>query len=512
MTGCLLWASVLLVDGVWSRVMYEARGPFNVDSPIYWAIGRGILNGLLPYTDLFETKPPGIFLLSSLSMWLGGDMRFGALAQASVFVLMPLTVIAGALRIRQIRQHGLLIAVVLSSVVFGTLLSLYSAERSGEFQVESFGSLFVLAYAAVITRPAIRKKRTQTIICALLLYCAIGLKEPFIMTALACSLLLARRPSDIIRMFMIPVCITVVAGVVTLMLTGYLDGYLHIYLPEMLGKHINQNASPLWQRGFFLELTYTDIAVYVPALAWMVAGMCAASLMQIRFHHSLRRSVFTVTCIFAALYLLMLSIGIGGSYWNHHFVFAIPGYGALFFIFIRETVMHWHRLLPRIAVTAFSVVACFAGVQIPDHQYGAYISGLEDTEKRMMNSAAYIDAVLDACSIDRYLFLGPNGHHPYGYTKHSPIGPLFIQYNEWLQDNRPEFREDMLEATENAFFIVKDTLTMDWLNVPIHKHLEQFFTTEPWPCASHIPRNRRYEYLFRLAEPDVPLTRLHTRF
>ncbi len=505
-TGCLLWASALLLEGVWARVLYEARGPFNVDSPIYWAVGRGILNGLLPYTDLFETKPPGIFLLSSLSIWFGGNMQLGALAQAAVFLHIPLLVVGGALRIRHIAHRGLLLTVVLSAIVFGSLLSLYSAERSGEFQVESFGALFVLAYAAVITKPAIKKKKTQTIICALLLYCAIGLKEPFIMTALACSLLLARRPSDIVRTFMIPVCVTAVAGFVTLLLTGYLDGYLHVYLPEMLGKHIEQNYSPLWQRGFFLERTYTDIAVYVPALAWMVAGMCAAALLQLRLRHSLRHSAFTLACVLSALYLMILAIGVGGSYWNHHFTFAIPGYAALFFVFIRETAMHWHRLLPRLAVTAFGIISCFAAVQIPDHQYGAYILGIEDEEKRMINSAAYIDAVLDACSIDRYLFLGPNGNHPYGFTKHSPIGPLFIQYNEWLQSNRPEFRKDMLEATENAFFVVKDNLSMDWLNVPINRHLEQYFTTEPWPCAAHIPSNQRYEYLFRLAEPNIPLT------
>lgn len=135
-----------------------------------------------------------------------------------------------------------------------------------------------------------------------------------------------------------------------------------------------------------------------------------------------------------------------------------------------------------------------------------HISSVWDEEKRMMNSAAYIDAVLDACSINRYLFLGPNGTHPYGYTKHSPIGPLFIQYNEWLASNRPEFRKDMLKATENAFFVVKDNLSMDRLNVPINRHLEQFFSLEPWPCAAHIPVNKRYEYLFRRAEPAIPLT------
>ena len=39
-----------------------------------WTIGHGILKGLVPYRDLYETKPPGIFLVSALSYLVtGGD-------------------------------------------------------------------------------------------------------------------------------------------------------------------------------------------------------------------------------------------------------------------------------------------------------------------------------------------------------------------------------------------------------------------------------------------------------
>jgi hypothetical protein len=42
----------------------EARGAINSDGIAYLIVGRGILNGLRPYADLFESKPPGMYFLS----------------------------------------------------------------------------------------------------------------------------------------------------------------------------------------------------------------------------------------------------------------------------------------------------------------------------------------------------------------------------------------------------------------------------------------------------------------
>lgn len=42
-------------------ILYQVQMPAVSDGAIYYAMGRGIVNGLTPYIDLFETKPPGIF-------------------------------------------------------------------------------------------------------------------------------------------------------------------------------------------------------------------------------------------------------------------------------------------------------------------------------------------------------------------------------------------------------------------------------------------------------------------
>jgi hypothetical protein len=69
------------------RICYELSGPFTWDTHIYLTVGRGLLNGLKPYVDLFETKPPGIFFLSAFSLLVSGGLLICNILQAIVLVV-----------------------------------------------------------------------------------------------------------------------------------------------------------------------------------------------------------------------------------------------------------------------------------------------------------------------------------------------------------------------------------------------------------------------------------------
>lgn len=47
------------------------------DSGVFLAIGRAILNGQRPYLEVWDHKPPIIFYLNALGLWLGGGSRWG---------------------------------------------------------------------------------------------------------------------------------------------------------------------------------------------------------------------------------------------------------------------------------------------------------------------------------------------------------------------------------------------------------------------------------------------------
>ncbi len=80
--GLLLVSALAL--SIATPVAQHVPGP---DSAINLYFGRQLNAGLLPYRDLFDLKPPGIFYINALGLWLDGGTRWGvwALQLISVF-------------------------------------------------------------------------------------------------------------------------------------------------------------------------------------------------------------------------------------------------------------------------------------------------------------------------------------------------------------------------------------------------------------------------------------------
>ncbi len=70
--GLLLLSALAL--SVATPVAQYVPGP---DSAINLYFGRQLNAGLLPYRDLFDLKPPGIFYIDALGLWLDGGTRWG---------------------------------------------------------------------------------------------------------------------------------------------------------------------------------------------------------------------------------------------------------------------------------------------------------------------------------------------------------------------------------------------------------------------------------------------------
>ncbi len=78
----LLLVSVLALS-VATPVAQQVPGP---DSAVYLYFGRQVNAGALPYRDLFELKPPGIFYIDALGLLLDGGTRWGVWAFQVIFV------------------------------------------------------------------------------------------------------------------------------------------------------------------------------------------------------------------------------------------------------------------------------------------------------------------------------------------------------------------------------------------------------------------------------------------
>jgi hypothetical protein len=62
---------------------------FNGVCAIFWAMGRAMLNGLMLYEDILETKPPLIFAMSAISMQLFGNQAVGYIYHTILLFAVP---------------------------------------------------------------------------------------------------------------------------------------------------------------------------------------------------------------------------------------------------------------------------------------------------------------------------------------------------------------------------------------------------------------------------------------
>lgn len=480
-----------------ARFIYELHGPFTADSPIYWAVGRGILNGFVPYLDLWESKPPGIFWLSALSYWLFDSMILGRIVQGLVLVG-PAILLAISVAVCQNKWSSLRSTTLpMLGLIFGTLLGLYSGSRSGEFQVESFGAFFGIVYLSVIVFQKKIPQNWHLAICTIALALAIGFKEPFLLSCVAGALLLVKHPREIRDWIMQPIIFTAICGIVGMFLFGYLRPYVTIHLMEQLLKNASNHGS-LLSRGLHIKKVLHDMEDYSHFL-YLGIMLLGASFLYHRICE-LRSDLITALVRFfgllIAIFLTALSVGIGGQYWNHHFIFALPAYAGLFCAFGQDVVHHSMELPTRLFILGIGTAFCLALFLVPTANYRSRVNNLERDEANMLQIAATIDQILDHCAVEQYLFLGSNGRQLYGYTKHSPLGPAFFQYDYMF--DRKFFRDAIDRQLGQAQIIVLDHYVLGKKRREAQAYVEKNFTQNAWPCVQGKQLDTgRYTLLYR---------------
>jgi hypothetical protein len=135
----------------WPSVAYR----FGRDQALFFYIGREWLHGSVPYRDTFDLKPPGVYLLHSISIALLGP-RQSSIRVFEVFGVVLLGVVAAlAVRRSAPRVPGELgIGALLAS---GWYFTVFDYWDSG--QVELWESLCLLGAYALLIQPGGASKR-----------------------------------------------------------------------------------------------------------------------------------------------------------------------------------------------------------------------------------------------------------------------------------------------------------------------------------------------------------------
>jgi len=240
----------------------EATGALDFDTLIYFTVARGILNGLKPYVDLFESKPPGMFLLAALSLLTTQGPWLATVLDIGVKLSLPAMLVAfAASEGRKSGSANSLLWLCSTAFLLGATLTQFLVDRVGAVQTEGFGAFLLCLYALHVVWNDSRGW-TPTLVRSLLLMLAIGLKEPFVFAAFSAALLTARDMRDFWRAFVLPLLIAGVLGLVALCILGYAHAYLAIYLPAMVGKRITNNpVEPLFVRSFSVAKVLYNVTI-----------------------------------------------------------------------------------------------------------------------------------------------------------------------------------------------------------------------------------------------------------
>lgn len=270
------------------HLWFLAGGGVRGDAVYYFGMGRGLLNGLRLYVDLFETKPPLVFWLSALSLAAGGDARLYLAAQAALLVCVPPALSAVVLRGAGAGSNRRAAAALLV-LLWGAALASFAADRGQGFQTEGFAVLpaAVPALVLVWSRDGVPGQR-GTWLSGAALAIAMLLKEPFLLSAVAALAWAAAPRRDLLW----AVRVVALAGLLALLFllaTGAAGGYLGTYLPEIMKGRLYDNLvyhdyridafvqvpTPLWVRGLDTARLVRDV---VPATPFAPLGVATALL------------------------------------------------------------------------------------------------------------------------------------------------------------------------------------------------------------------------------------------
>ena len=429
------------------RMNYELSGVYTWDTIVYWAVGRGILNGITPWSELFDIKPPGIFFLSAISYKIFDSTIFTHYFQVFTLVLTAAVPIAAYFLLSSYRSFVKLAF----SCLAGLLLALYSAERSGEVQIESLGAAFsCMAAFAMITPNFEKRKKLWITIAAIGILGACGFKEPFLFPLFGISLILCNSIKEWLWRFALPLAIAIVAGVFILLICGWLDDFLG-YLSFMSSTHISRHGSP-FRRAMSFHRLYNDMNAFSWGLAIAIFVLLSMPFLRIINSKINEYAVFSKILFFgAAFFLASYSVGLGGEYYNHHHIFALPFYMALILLLLRN----WNGenfAIRKLSAISFVFMA-IATLNLPNLNLDNRSKNLSNWAKDPIQDAAYLDSKMDELGIDRYTYIGSNGPEIYGWSKHSPNGPYFVQFEWWFNDI-PGFGDSLIASIKNTDVVV----------------------------------------------------------
>ncbi len=500
-------ACVLITPLLLAWVRYMSLEPYCNDSSFFWTIGRGIVNGLTPYKDLFDHKMPGIFLITALSMKLTGGLRLAYLFETFIVFGIPLLATLAVLRKTKWNLSATLVA-PMATLAFGAIISIYLVIRTYGYQTEHFGSFFGCLYAiALFSMPPSRPGVSHAVFASLILM-TVGIKEPYVAILAAVALINARSIRHFLQIFLWPFLTAALAGLLILLVLGWLPAFT-IYLREVctfvLPGGIGAHRSILERMFVFGVLrNFWDFSHAAP-----VAAILLTVAVTFFSNATLQRLWVRILKMLGALILTGLAVNSGPHLYPHHQTMAVPVMLALLLCFEQIHIASPDSLPVGGFAAAFGILLVIASSHIARPPFSTLNWMLNEKDKVQL-TADRVDDILTACGNPPWASLSVISEVPSisGLMKHSPVGPIFCllpystQTSEYIRDSIRGWivRSDVVVEQARAL----DTNYLGVLQPVVMTQIHGEFSSEPWDCAKDkpLPEDGTRLYFRRGARPQ----------
>lgn len=499
-------AAFVFAQAFYHIVRYELSHAYTADAPLYWAVGRGMLNGLTPYSDMYENKPVGVFILSAISFFFTDSTiicNIVSIISAFIIAVIPslflLEKYRNGVKAAAANNKGKKIDTYdifsfLAVLMCGTMLAVYSEMRSGGFQVEAIGAacsiLYIYSARKLMTAEDKKTRIIRTIITAIYISFTVMMKEPFLLVATIGILLFTDDLRSLVRGVIIPDIIGGIGTLIFLGLTGVLKPYFSVYIKHMFDTRLGDDSS-LYIRTGNLVMLEDDIKVFDNWL-WIVLVASFVITLAAAYKKSEMGVMLHALKVIGAVYIASFCVGLGSQYYNHHFIFAVPVYSS----FIMYSGEYLEQFKNKKKIYSSAILSCCVVLMaiVFFNSRTDYAGEYNDIYDSLNTKAKYVDDVCDFYDVDRYQYIGFNGETEFiGLTKHSPMGPAFAQDPDNFQTEDTWFFQQLKKQINNSDIVILNFYSTPALESYVKKILENEFTKEP-PKENNLERPSDFYY------------------
>ena len=468
----LLWSMLLSALFIGLASKSSPLYPMNdwVDVNCFFTMGRGILDGLVPYRDLYEQKGPVLYFVYAIIAFFSEDSYLGVyLLEVVTFGLF--LYFSG--KIARLYLGNSNTVYILTTSRAAAVVTSWSFTHGGSVEQNL---LFILAYGMYSVLSAIQEKRSLTfcetfvngIFAGIVLwvkYTALGFFLGLALLVIIWYLTdttLRKKLLITIGQFLLGVCAISAVVLAYFAIHGALQDLFHVYFYENIFLYAEE------AEGSKLESIWECLkgAIrYNTNYGWLIwSGLF---FLFLKGNHW-KAGIMTVLCFVG----LTISTYWGGKPWDYYgLIFAaFCIFGLIVWVeFLRTTRIFdlWHRLMPQHILATVAAIAVSLSCMLcstVEFNQNLYLTHYQKDDTVQYRFAKTIQTVEDATLLN-YGFLDGGFYYASGAT---PACRYFCYFNI----NSPEMWEEQDNCIINgeADFIVTRDYTLDQYGIDTSKY------------------------------------------